>query len=627
MNVRKARVAGHALPSPTIDRDLGTTRTDPPTMQRRVLLLIAVVGLALLATAVAPWTLTGGGVAATVAAHLREDYGLNLQVRGRSTIAALPVPRVKFEDVQVSSPDGRLAVEGGTFRGELRLLPLLVGRVELSDVSLSGSRVTLAGDWLTWFRSVSLPRPETILRRLIVTGSSVRWPDGGIEDLNVVVNRSGKTGVEIAGSLAWRGERVEIAQASFDPPNLLTGEPSPFSLSLVAPASRISAAGEVQTGADPRVTGTSRLEIRSPWQFSRWTGVELPLGSVIPSIAIEGDFSADRRRVSWPSVVVTLGADRLDGTLGLRFNDGRPGLTGTLAADRLNLSELFAPFLQARTGGGWSGESVSLDRVTGGDLDLRLSAADATLGRLKLAEMAAGILVQRGRVEASLSRAGLYNGTLKGRLTLVQTRGGVDVKAQGALDRVNVGPLLSGFGSSRWMTGLANGQFQLEGGGPTVADIVRRAGGRTALKVRDGELVGIGLNDLVKRVEKRPLAASLEWRGGRTPFELAQLSLAVAGGVGEVAEGWVASQAVRTSLHGQISLIDSAVALRADVVPTANPYPEPLIVFAVTGGFGDIAVIPDAKALIERSGAAKSLLGERLAPAPRGASAPMATAQ
>lgn len=596
-------------------------------MQRRVVLLLAVLALALLATAVAPWTLTGGGVVGSVAAHLRDDYGLDLQVRGRSTVAALPVPRVKFEDVHVSSPDGAVAVEGGTFRGELRLLPLLVGRIELSDMALSGSRITLSGDWLPWLRTVSLPRPDAILRRLIVTGSSIRWPEGGVDDVNVVVNRSGQTGVDIAGSLAWRGERVEIAQASFDPPALLAGNPSPFSLSLITAPGRISAGGEVQTGADPRLTGTSRLEIRSPWHFSRWTGVDLPLGSVIPSIAIEGEFSADRRRASWPSVVVTLGADRLDGTLGLRFSDGRPALTGTLAADRLNLSELFAPFLQSRTAVGWSGESISLQGVTGGDLDLRLSAVDATLGRLKLTEMAAGILVRPGRVEASLSRAGLNNGSMKGRLTLAQAGGAVDVKAQAAFDRVDFGPLLSGLGSSRWMAGQANGQFHLEGSGPTAAEIVRRASGRASVKVRDGELVGIGLNDVIRRIEKRPLAASLEWRGGRTPFDLAQLNLAVAGGVGEVADGSLVSPAIRTFLHGKISFLDRMVALRADVIPTANPSPEPLIAFAVTGGFGDIVVTPDAKALIERSGAAKSLLGERLAPTPHATGAPLATAQ
>ena len=68
--------------------------------------------------------------------------------------------------------------------------------------------------------------------------------------------------------------------------------------------------------------------------------------------------------------------------------------------------------------------------------------------------------------------------------------------------------------------------------------------------------------------------------------------------------------------------------MRALVDPaTAGVLPSPVIVFDVTGGWDDVAVVPDAKALIERSGAAKPLFGaERILPASQPA-APVATAQ
>jgi len=596
-------------------------------MRRRTVFLVAVLALVLLAAAIAPWTLTGGGVAANVAGYLREGYGLDLQVRGRTTLAVLPVPRVKFEDVRLSSADGAVAIEGGTIRGELRLLPLLVGRVELSDVALSGSRVTLSGDWTRWLAAASLPRPELMLRRLVLTGSSLRWPAGSLDDMNLVVSWAAGPRIDMAGSLSWQRERVELTRATVHPASLNAGHPSAFALALAAPSSRISVSGEVVMGSDPQVTGTSRIEIRSAGDFARWSGIELPLASVVPSVVVQGEFSADRHRLSWPSVVVTLGTDRLDGTLGLRFHDGRPGLTGTLAADRLNLSDVLAPLLHARTAGGWNGDAVSLDPVTGGDLDLRLSAAEATVGRLTLDDMAASILVRPGRVEASMSRAGLSEGTLKGRLTLSHDGGTVDVRAHGGFDRVDLGRLLPSVGSPRWIAGQASGQFTLDGSGSTISDIVRQTSGRATMTVRRGELVGVGLNDVVKRVEKRPLAASMEWRGGRTPFEVAHVNLLVRGGIGEITEGSLLAPSLRTTLHGHVSLFDGAVALRADVDPTPSPSTSPLIVFDVTGGFGDIAIVPEAKPLIERSGAAKPLFGERVAPAPQHPSAPMATAE
>jgi AsmA protein len=73
--------------------------------------------------------------------------------------------------------------------------------------------------------------------------------------------------------------------------------------------------------------------------------------------------------------------------------------------------------------------------------------------------------------------------------------------------------------------------------------------------------------------------------------------------------------------------MDRLIAVRASVDPApASTLPSPVIVFDVTGGWDDVAVVPDAKSLIERSGAAKPLFGrERLMPANQ-PTAPVATA-
>ena len=47
------------------------------------------------------------------------EYGLRLDVRGRRTIAFLPEPRVKFEDVAVTSRDRALVAEGRLAEADL----------------------------------------------------------------------------------------------------------------------------------------------------------------------------------------------------------------------------------------------------------------------------------------------------------------------------------------------------------------------------------------------------------------------------------------------------------------------------------------------------------------------------
>jgi AsmA protein len=603
-------------------------------MPRRVIFLLSILALALLGTAVAPWTLSSGGLAASVGRQFRDNYGLDLSVAGRSTFALLPVPRVKFEGISLASDDG-LAVERGVLRGELRLLPLLLGRVELAEAALSDARVVLRGDgaklasdmWLAALKRVASDKAS--IRRLILTNTEVKGPRGALEAVNLVLNWPVRAGpLYAAGTVAWRGERISIADATITPSTLTSGRPAPFTLDLSAPAGRAKVVGEAQIGSDPRITGHSDVQIRSVRDLARWSGLDLPLGSLIQAAAIEGDFSADRRRISWPSVAATLGEDRLEGTLAMRFDNGRPVVTGTLAAERVDLSNFFAPFTQARTSSGlWSGEDASVLAATGGDLDLRLSATNARIGRLRFGDVAASVIVRPGRIEASLGRASLNKGTFKGRLSLAAVSDGTDFKAQGTFENVDAAGFLSDLGQGRWLAGQAQGQFVLETSGGTIADLVRQSHGRTTINVKQGELIGVSLNEALKRVEKRPLAASLDWKGGRTPFELIHVVLNVGAGVGEVVEGSLTAPGLRTGLQGSVSLMDRLIAVRASVDPApASTLPSPVIVFDVTGGWDDVAVVPDAKSLIERSGAAKPLFGrERLMPANQ-PTAPVATA-
>ena len=297
-------------------------------------------------------------------------------------------------------------------------------------------------------------------------------------------------------------------------------------------------------------------------------------------------------------------------------------MTGTLAAERLDLTDFFAPFAQARTAAGlWSNEDLLLGLATEGDLDLRLSATDARVDRLRLGEMAASILVRPGRIEASLGRADLRRGTVKGRLALATSGELTELKAQGSFERLDIAALLTDLGQPRWITGQAQGQFALEGSGETVVDLVRQIHGRTTLTVRQGEIIGVGLEGAMRRIEKQPLSASLEWKGGRTAFDQAMVNLNIGAGIGEIVDGSVSAPTMRTALEGHVSLVDRSVAVRAHVSPaSANSNLMPSIVFNLSGSWDDVAIAPDAKALIERSRAAKPLFGldRSLPPSARG---------
>ncbi|MXQ12545.1 AsmA family protein [Microvirga makkahensis] len=591
-------------------------------MSRRVIFLIALIALALVGAAAAPWTFRENGLSSALSDHMKERYGLDLTVDGRSTFAVLPIPRVKFEGVTVRFPDQALEARGGTLRGEIRILPLLFGRIELSDFDLSDSRITASAEalravnWADAFKS----RSRTLhARRLILNRTSIRWTDLRDADLDVeelVIRWVGEDEPLTAyGNATWRGVRVFLTEATIHPDRLVSGTISPLKLALSSSGARLNLEGEVQLGPNPSLTGETSIEARSIRDFTRWSGVKLPFGPLIQAFSIKGDFSMDHRRLSWPSVSITLGEDNLEGTMSVRFDAKRPVITGTLAAEDLDLTGLFAPFAQARTSSGsWSEETLDLARVTGSDLDLRLSAASARLGKLRVEDMAASVLVRPGEIEASIGRAGFHDGSLKGRLSLVSVDGATAFKSQGTFTGIEIAPFLSGMGEPRWITGQAQGQFSFEGQGMNPAEVVRRAQGHSTITIRKGELVGIALGDALKRVEKHPLLASLNWKGGRTPFEEAQAQIVVRNGVGELVEGWLTSEDLTAQLRGEVLMADRTLNLTAEV-SSAGSRKIPAIAFDIDGEWDNISVMPDARSLIERSGAAKPLLPAARMPA------------
>ncbi|WP_457094960.1 AsmA family protein, partial [Microvirga sp. P5_D2] len=335
-------------------------------MPRRIVVFIALIVVAVLGMAAAPWTLRENGLSSALTKHMQARYGLDLTVAGRSTFAVLPIPRVKFEDVTLHFPDKALIAKGGTLRGELRLLPLLFGRIELSDFDLTETRVTASYEALrtvTWTELAKNRANDTYARRLILSRSSIRWTDlkdANLDNLDLVIRwTDADEPMTVSGAADWRGERVHVEGASAHPTLLAAGQISPVSLDASTASGRIRLKGEAQLGPNPRMTGESVIEARSLSNFTRWSGMKLPLGSLVQAFSISGDFSMDRRRLSWPSVAVTMGHDKLEGALAVRFDAARSLITGTLAADDLNLSDLFAPFAQAKgANGAWSDDAV-----------------------------------------------------------------------------------------------------------------------------------------------------------------------------------------------------------------------------------------------------------------------------
>ena len=369
-----------------------------------------------------------------------------------------------------------------------------------------------------------------------------------------------------------------------------------------------------QAGAAlPVLAGQVRFEARSLPECLAWIGRDVPLSPLAGAFSISGRVETADSSVSWPSVRIGLGPNVLEGAGSVTLGPGaapRLSVQATLAAESLDLAPLVGDLRRL-----FDQEplSLALGPLTRGDLDLRLSAAEGQAGPVQVQDLASSVLVRDAAIEVAVNRARIRNGTFKGRMTLASARDPAmtEMRAQGSLDRLDLGGLLSAVGASRWVTGPAQGHFALESSARDSATLLTRLGGRATLAVEGGTITGLDLADVIHR-NGAVAAGALARRNGRTAFERAAVTLRFADGVGEIAEAGLIGPSVGATLHGQVSLPERRLDARGSLAlrPAADPIRS--LAFAITGPLGAPAVQTGAAAEPAPGRAGEALLPEAI---------------
>ncbi len=129
------------------------------------------------------------------------------------------------------------------------------------------------------------------------------------------------------------------------------------------------------------------------------------------------------------------------------------------------------------------------------------------------------------------------------------------------------------------------------------------------MNAHSGALVGINVEQLLRRLERRPLSGNGDFRSGRTPFDDLLIDMTIAQGTVSVDKMHVDGPAVRLALNGQASVPMRDLDLKGTATlistETDNQFELP---FVVQGRWDDPILLPDAQSLIRHSGAAAPLL-------------------
>src|SRR5262245_13984703 len=95
---------------------------------------LAVAGIG--ALVILPFLMPADAVRKAVQAEIRAVTGLDPVLRGAASVSLFPAGAVSFDDVMLGDNTGAPALTAEHVVARLRFFPLLIGHIEIADVSL-----------------------------------------------------------------------------------------------------------------------------------------------------------------------------------------------------------------------------------------------------------------------------------------------------------------------------------------------------------------------------------------------------------------------------------------------------------------------------------------------------------
>jgi AsmA protein len=591
-----------------------------------IILLAAIAGgLAVLTTA--GYLISADTVRQQVIAEIRTVTGLEPVLRGKASVSLFPTGSVSFADV-VFGDALQPALVAERLTARLRFFPLLVGHVEIADVSLDHPRIAIEfqsdgqSNWSALM--AALARSQTAAQRLAAF-SEMRI-EGGTVVIHDEARKISETlyGVEFSlawpsisksfgatGHFIWHDAPVDASFTLADFPAALTGNRSGLKLRVSGTPMKAAFEGAISLKPTLKIEGTLAADAASLRSAMVWLGQKPLPGGGFGRFAIKAKTNVVGGTIGLSNVNVELDGNSAEGVLTFAA-DGRQTLQGTLAADTLDLTPYVSTVrLLTANERAWNNGRITLDGLAGLDLDLRLSAGSVVVLTAKLGRTAIAANLRGSHLAITVGEAQAFGGVIKGSLVLANLSEGIDVKSQLQFTDVDLESCLGQLFGLRRLEGKGNITLAVEGGGDSVLAVTHTLNGTANLVGTNGALIGLNVEQLLRRLERRPLSGGGEFRSGRTPYDKLAVTLKVAQGTVSVEDVKVEGAAVTLALAGSASIpareldLKGTAALVTPPKPGAAPFELP---FIVQGSWDDPIMLPDAEALIRRSGAAAPLL-------------------
>jgi AsmA protein len=598
-------------------------------MKRLGMPIAAFFGVAVIGLIAMSWFLDRDALREAVEAQIRAVTGLDLVVKGNIDISVFPGSYVSFHDVGLKgggTADPALAVD--VLTANLRLLPLLLQRFQIADVMMLRPHIHVVreadgtSNWTPFIQTIARAMKPGADNQ--VSFSEIRIQDGvlayedaanhvteALDDIDLslawpAISRS----FAATGQFDWRGERVDGSISASDFVAALSGDRSGLKARLASAPLKLAFDGTVADRTSMMMEGTLTIDSASLRNALRWMGQAPPGSGGFGRFALKARANVVGASVALTNVNVELDGNVAEGVM-TYSNNGRQTLQATLAAGALDFTPYISTFRLLASGAhDWNRQLFDLNSLSSTDLDMRLSAARVTVGSTKLGRTALGANLRGGALALSVGEAQMYGGIARGSFGVARADTVADVKAQFQFTDVDLQACASELFGVNKLSGRGNLNVSLQASGSSPFGLAQSLDGTANLTGHDGAIAGINVEQLLKRLERRPLSGAGNFRSGSTPYDTLTVALKFSGGTATADDIRVEGPAARLTLTGTASVPAREYDLKgvASLVSAPNGAPGFELPFVVQGPWDDPLIFPDPESLIRRSPASQPLL-------------------
>ncbi len=561
--------------------------------------------------------------------------GFDPVIRGEVAVSLFPWGTVSFDDVTLGDDrTGRTAFAAERLIARLRLLPLLFGRIEAADVALVRPHIAVNFEpdgRSNWSGLVDILarnfKPDASRSDRLMSFSEIRIIQGTVavrDDSHGIAEGLSDVEMSLAwpsiaksfgatGRFVWRAEPIDAGITLTDMFAALDGQRTGLKVRLNGTPFKLAFDGHMSRLPTFKMEGTLSTGTASLRQALEWAGQKPLPGGGFGRFAMKAQTTLGGGIVALSGVNVELDGNTAEGVLAFA-TEGRTVVQGTLAAEDIDLTPyLSTVHLLRASEREWNRVPIVLDGFTGLDLDLRLSAARIIVANAKLGRTAIAASLRGGQMTVTIGESQAFGGVLKGSFGLARSDTGAEVRSQLQFNDIDLETCLSELFGIRRLQGKGSFTFAMEASGDSVLALTRTLNGSAKLTAQKGALAGFNVEELLKRLERRPLSGGGgEFRTGRTPYEQLTVSLKFAKGTASIEDVHLEGTAVRLALAGSASiptrdldLTGTASLVPASVTGGAPGFELP---FVVQGSWDDPIMLPDTQILIQRSPAAAPLM-------------------